>query len=201
MSTIIARAKAKIKEEPVSGCWLWTGMTNRKGYGCIRADGGASTNAVVMAHRLMYEDRKGKIPDGLVLDHLCRNHACVNPWHLEPVTHKINSERGLGGVNNRQKTHCKNGHPYSAENTRHKKDGSRVCKTCYRLIRKRCIDKTRVRVGRRMGEAHPQAKLTAELVLKIRSAVGSDANVGKQFGVSAGTISRIRLRKIWKHLP
>ncbi len=73
------------------------------------------------AHRVIYEWIKGSIPEGLELDHLCRDRSCVNPWHLEPVTHLENIRRGLGGQNSRAKIHCPQGHPYDEENTWHKK--------------------------------------------------------------------------------
>ena len=85
------------------------------------------------AHRIVYELIKGKIPEGLFIDHLCRVRNCVNPDHLEPVTHEENIRRGIGGVNaiNRAKTHCLKGHPLSGENMQ-MRNGARVCLTCSR---------------------------------------------------------------------
>jgi hypothetical protein len=74
--------------EPETGCWLWDRALH-KGYGRIRAYG-----KVVYAHRFFYEKHVGPIPDGLVLDHLCRNRACVNPGHLQPVSRMENNRRG-----------------------------------------------------------------------------------------------------------
>jgi len=74
--------------------------------------------------RLMYELMKGPIPDGMELDHLCRNPACANVMHLEPVTHEKNMRRGLGGD---MRTHCPHGHPLDG---RHKRE--RYCLTCNR---------------------------------------------------------------------
>ena len=64
----------KVEPEPNSGCWLWTGYTNRDGYGCFRRD--------LLAHRFAYELYRGAIPAGLTLDHTCRVRSCVNPAHL-----------------------------------------------------------------------------------------------------------------------
>lgn len=73
----------------------------------------------------------GPIPDGLVIDHLCRNPQCVNPMHLEPVTPEENTRRGIGGWNTRAKTHCPQGHPYSGANLYiNPTSGARVCRTC-----------------------------------------------------------------------
>jgi hypothetical protein len=85
------RLHRKIIPEPNSGCWLWMGAYNRKsGYGFVRDRNMKMTNA----HRLVYCEEIGPIPYGLDLDHLCRNPACVNPDHLEPVTRSENVKRG-----------------------------------------------------------------------------------------------------------
>ncbi len=77
-----------------SGCWVWTGSV-RKDYGQIRARKIDGTWSVRQAHVVAYEELVGPVPEGLELDHLCRNTLCINPDHLEPVTHKVNIERGL----------------------------------------------------------------------------------------------------------
>jgi hypothetical protein len=89
------------------------------------------------AHRAVYEMEVGPIADGLEIDHLCRNRGCVNPAHLEPVTHKENVLRGatVPGLN-AVKTHCLRGHEFDEENTRHiARNGRRVCRAC---MRERC---------------------------------------------------------------
>ncbi|HEY8766071.1 MAG TPA: HNH endonuclease signature motif containing protein [Dehalococcoidia bacterium] len=73
------------------GCWPWTGVIHPLGYGHVNIPG---TRNPQMAHRASYEFFVGPIPDGLELDHLCRNRGCVNPSHLEPVTHLENVRRG-----------------------------------------------------------------------------------------------------------
>ena len=95
----------------VEDCWEWTAWVNVGGYGCFTD----TDNKAVMAHRYSYELRSGPIPDGLVLDHLCRNRRCVNPAHLEPVTQRENQRRGVGTSMN--VTHCSNGHELTPENT------------------------------------------------------------------------------------
>lgn len=83
-------------------CWVWQGSFNGYGYGRY----GEPTK---MAHRIVYEKRHGKIPDGLHLDHLCRNKACVNPNHLEPVTPRENTVRGLNSYESGLRDLCRNG--------------------------------------------------------------------------------------------
>lgn len=80
-----------------------------------------------------------EIPNGLELDHLCRNRACVNPYHLDPVSHAENMRRGVAGLKQREKTHCPVGHEYTAENTYiHPQNGSRNCKACQRERTRAC---------------------------------------------------------------
>ena len=111
-------------------CWFWIGAKKgRSGaYGCIRVN-----RRGVYAHRVAYELIVGKIPEGMQLDHLCRNTLCVNPKHLEPVTNKENILRGIGPTSeNAKMTRCRRGHDFSPENTYIGKSGSRQCNACRR---------------------------------------------------------------------
>ncbi len=112
-----------------SGCWEWTGPT-LNGYGTAYSPAAQNRR---MAHRVVYEALVGEIPDGMVLDHLCRNPLCVNPDHLELVTQIENLLRGSGtrAGENTRKTHCKRGHPFDETNT-HWHRGERICRACAR---------------------------------------------------------------------
>ena len=114
---------------PESGCWLWTAHIHKKtGYGRF----GVLSNGPELAHRVAYELFVGPIPEGMHIDHLCRVRCCVNPKHLEPVTHAENLLRGFSrNAVNARKTHCLNGHEFNEQNTYiRKSDGYRWCKKC-----------------------------------------------------------------------
>lgn len=83
------RYDAQYIVNPETGCWDWQWFKNPAGYGQVRDDG-----RVRRAHHVYYERAHGPLPDGLVIDHLCRNTSCVNPDHLEAVTHAVNTHRG-----------------------------------------------------------------------------------------------------------
>lgn len=127
-------------EKVNDGCWLWLAARNKHGYGVIGLDRSKRTT---LAHRASYELTKGSIPDGLSLDHLCRNPGCVNPSHLEPVTHAENMARGQWkNQASSKRTHCPKGHPYSGKNlifivTRSHPNGSRGCRACKNEIQRR----------------------------------------------------------------
>jgi hypothetical protein len=112
------------EEDPDTHCWQWNGSLVQSGYG---RHGGTS------AHRYAYELLVGPIPEGLHIDHLCRNRGCVNPGHMETVTIAENVLRGEGvTARQRRQTHCKRGHPLSGDNLRVTPDGHRVCRACQR---------------------------------------------------------------------
>lgn len=122
--------------ETVTGCWEYAKYSQparTDGYRQIGVRLAEGQFRQVMAHRVAYEMLVGPIPDGMQLDHLCRNRCCVNPEHLEPVTCRENLMRGTGhAARNAAKTHCPQGHPYDDENTGFNKSGGRYCKTCNR---------------------------------------------------------------------
>lgn len=106
-------------------CWIWTGSHTVDGYGNLRAESGKT----VRAHRAVYELLVGPVPEGLMLDHLCRQRDCVKPSHLEPVTNAENVRRGEAG--GKPKTECLNGHPFNEINTYiHPTKGSKECRPC-----------------------------------------------------------------------
>lgn len=112
-------------------CWPWLGVRTYNGYGRFKL---TARKSPVRAHRLAYEEMVGPIPEGLVIDHLCRNRLCVNPDHLEPVTNRENLLRGEGiAAINAAKTHCVKGHPFDEVNTYiEPSNGKRKCRTCRR---------------------------------------------------------------------
>lgn len=90
-------------------------------------------------HQVIYEMIIGPIQQGLELDHLCRNHGCVNPAHLEPVTHKENVLRGTSpAAGHAKQTHCDRGHEFTPQNTLLYDGGRRRCKTCTLARNRRC---------------------------------------------------------------
>jgi hypothetical protein len=108
-------------------CWLWIGRKNTKGYGIFRVYGPTQN---IPAHRFAWTAVRGEIPNGLTIDHLCRNPGCVNPDHLEPVTMRENTLRGVSVVAEcARKTHCKRGHELTPENMR-SGVGGRQCRVC-----------------------------------------------------------------------
>jgi hypothetical protein len=116
-------AKVRIEGE----CWIWTGSLRDDGGGQFRLNGRTRK-----AYQVSFEALVGSIPEGLELDHLCRNRACVNPTHLEPVTHRVNMLRGRTvAAAHAAKTHCPAGHPYDETNTRRYR-GERRCRACKR---------------------------------------------------------------------
>lgn len=125
------RLWSQVESTPL-GCWMWTGSTDTHGYGRMKIDGRYQPT-----HRVAYELLVGPIPNGLVIDHLCRNRACLNPAHVEPVANAENVLRGVGPTaRNASKTHCVNGHEFTVETTIIRgsgpRAGRRACRTCKR---------------------------------------------------------------------
>lgn len=131
---------AKVDVRGPDECWPWLACRDDSGYGRYGTGTPGNSN---YAHRYAYVDAHGPIPGGLEIDHLCRVRCCVNPKHLEAVTHAENLRRGSTA----QATHCVNGHPWSAENTRYDRNGARRCRAC---------GLKRLREFQQRGIAHPE---------------------------------------------
>lgn len=114
------------KVEKTDYCWIWKASVDINGYGQFQYK-----KRMLKSHRFYWEFINGEVPRGKELDHLCRNKKCVNPGHLEAVSHKENMRRGLTNVAsiNIIKTHCPKGHSYSGENLIRTKVG-RICRIC-----------------------------------------------------------------------
>lgn len=124
VAPITAEERFFARVTQVGECWEWH-RKDPNGYGAQFDD----KNVKWLPHRWAYTFLRADIPEGLELDHLCRNRACVNPWHLEPVTRRVNAQRGVGSIEA-----CKHGHPYTPENTYTRPDrGTRQCRTCAAL--------------------------------------------------------------------
>lgn len=139
--------------DKTSDCWRWTGRLDTGGYARISIAG-----TMTAVHRITYELVHGPIPVGLEIDHLCRNTGCVNPDHLEAVTHRVNVLRGMAPAAQQARwTDCKNGHPLSGSNLVIE-NGKRRCSICLRasgrIRQRRYRDRLRAAVTRREVERY-----------------------------------------------
>lgn len=136
---------AKVERRGPYECWPWSGKPSTGGYGQF----GRQHKA---AHVLVYEALVGPVPEGCVLDHLCRNRICCNPAHLEPVAEKTNVLRGIGPTAvNARKTLCHRGHPLDYTYP----DGRRDCRTCRREDRRRYEERQRQKIIAPQGSPGP----------------------------------------------
>lgn len=176
-------------------CWEWKFGKNHQGYAKFRE--GATGSRTIHGHCFAYEYFIGPIPEGLQLDHLCRNKSCVNPWHCEPVTGSENVFRGSNRY--RDKTHCKHGHEFTPENTWLRTSGKygrreRSCRTCHRI---RARNKYRKAVGKKPDNALfiGTVKLTNPQVEEIRRLCKegelSQREIGAKFSVAQSHVSSI----------
>jgi hypothetical protein len=165
MNEVLLKRFEKRTVKSASNCWDWIGTKNETGYGKIVV-GWKENNQPVhrFAHRVSYELFVGLIPTGLEIDHLCRNHGCVNPNHLEAVTHKENVRRGILPEMMRKKmnemTHCKRGHSFSGDNLLHQGENRklRLCKTCRNKSKIDSYYKNRVEISIKRREKYAKSK-------------------------------------------
>lgn len=189
---------AKVERTPT--CWLWTGANDgRHGYGHVWFGGRYQA-----AHRVSYQLEVGSIPEGLVLDHLCRNPPCVRPDHLEAVTPRTNTLRGVGGAAEKaQRTHCPAGHPYDTANTYRDKANRRYCRTCIAARKRSPAYKAlaRIREQQRWADRPRHAPLprgrppTKTHCIRGHELSGSNIRARKPYGRACLACERMRWQK------
>lgn len=134
-----ARFWAKVNK--TADCWLWTAATDPYGYGRFTGMGGT----LRCAHRVSFELSGQSIPNGMVIDHVCRNRSCVNPLHLRAVDRltNVHENSNAPGHLNSLKTHCPQGHAYDAGNLV-TAQGRRRCRECLNASQRRRRQRNRL---------------------------------------------------------
>lgn len=117
------RILPRVMPEPNTGCWLWPGAHDKKGYGKLKQ---------TTTHRIAYLAEIGDVPAGMTIDHLCKATWCCNPEHLRVLSRSENTSIARPGQHNRDKVKCPSGHPYDDRNTFINNRGERICRECNR---------------------------------------------------------------------
>lgn len=178
-----------------TGCWVWQRAKTKAGYGQVPVGG-----RMLYAHRVYYEDDVGPIPDGLVLDHLCRNPACCNPDHLEPLTQAENMRRARRSV-------CRHGHELTGENVYLTPEGNRQCRECNRARARRRVQ-VQGMAHRARRASKPSGARSSSLSLPPRPAVplgkcqcgcGGDTNIAKKTISAKGIVKGQPMRYLRGH--
>jgi hypothetical protein len=170
-----AELRQRIDFDTNAPCWTWHGAKDAKGYGRWRSFG---------VHRVVYELLVGPIPEGLTLDHLCRNPPCVNPAHLEPVTRWENVRRSPTNpaAENTRKEMCPKGHPYTHADRR----GWRKCRAC------EVANKERKRRAAGAQPAKPMRRVEAWIgtAIQMRAAGATQDQIAAACEVSRPSVRR-----------
>lgn len=183
------------KVEVTDTCWLWSGATDRDGYGKLEFKG-----RHYRPHRLAYELTQGSIPDGLLLRHTCDNRLCVRPGHLIPGTQQDNiQDREDRSRTAKGETHWSHRYPQEWEQFKQRQPGRPRATKAPKPLRVPVV-----RVPMR-GETNGNARLTADQVIEIRrqysQGIASQPQLAARFNVNQATIWRVVHRKVWKHIP
>lgn len=207
-------------EKQDSGCWVWTGSTNTRGYGLV-GEGGRQ-GKYLMTHRYSYTIHKGDIPKGMLVMHSCDNPACVNPDHLSLGTPKDNTQDAVskGRIHNgkrpskltdEQVLFIKENLEFTGVQLAERFGVSKAAINAVRKGRNWTHIKTDVEypgrrpkmkkvTPRKFGEDHPRSKLTEEKVRFIRASSGTSVSIAKEVGVSANCVRQIKAGMTWKHI-
>jgi len=170
-----------------NGCWRWASFLTAGGYGRIgttRTGRGKNKSKTKAVHRIFYEHHKGLIPNGLEIDHLCSVRDCVNPLHLEAVTHSVNIARGWARKHkiSLPRTHCRHSHEWIEENIINR-NGVTFCRLCNNI-------RTLAYKRRNKKKVAKYAKLRWKQILAKRKALkDSDSTLAKNATVQKALIS------------